>query len=103
MFKWFLRKGVQAFEKKYKYDVGYMMEVINASTVAGLRLSTLPLVSQYQHPKKEFTFWNVNIIDYCQTNFRDEPTGGHPESLIPTSIKHIALVKRLVESGHPFC
>jgi len=57
MIKWFLRKGVQAFGKKYKYDVGYMMEVINASTAAGLRLSTLPLVSQYQHPKKAIGVW----------------------------------------------
>ena len=57
MIKWLLRISVQAFGKKYKYDIGYMMEVINASTGAGLRLSAVPFVSQYQQPKKAIGVW----------------------------------------------
>lgn len=57
MIKWLLRKSMLSFGRKYNYDVGYMISVINASTGAGLRLSTVPLVSQYQSPKNAIGVW----------------------------------------------
>lgn len=57
MIKWILRKNILSFGKKYDYDVGYMIDVINTSAGAGLRLSTVPLISQYQTPKNAIGVW----------------------------------------------
>lgn len=57
MIKWLLRRGARAFGKSYDYDVTYMLDVINHSTGAGMRLSAFPLFSQYRGPKAAQQIW----------------------------------------------
>lgn len=51
MIRWLLRRSARAFGKKYAYDVSYMIDVIDASANAGMRLSAFPFVTQYRGPK----------------------------------------------------
>ena len=57
MIKWFLRRGARAFGQKYHYDTRYMMDVIDVSAGAGLRLAAFPLISQYRGPKEAEPVW----------------------------------------------
>ncbi|MFN3214085.1 MAG: hypothetical protein ACE37M_13355 [Henriciella sp.] len=57
MIKWILRRGARAFGRAYDYDVGYMLDVINTSAGAGLRLSGFPMISQYRGPKDAKLVW----------------------------------------------
>lgn len=57
MIKWFLRRTARAFGRSYDYDVSYMLDVINASSGAGMRLSAFPLISQYRGPKNAQSVW----------------------------------------------
>lgn len=57
MIKWFLKRGARAFGRSYDYDVSYMLDVIDASSSAGLRLSGFPLISQYRGPKDAQLIW----------------------------------------------
>jgi len=57
MIKWILRRAARAFGKSYQYDVDYMLDVIDASSGAGLRLSAFPLISQYRGPKQAHPIW----------------------------------------------
>ncbi len=50
MIRWLLHTMTRKFEQRYRYDGGYMHEVFDISTSAGLRLSLLPLLSQYRGP-----------------------------------------------------
>jgi len=53
MIRWLLHKLTQRFEQRYQYDGGYMHHVYNVSSGAGLRLSALPLLSQYRGPSAD--------------------------------------------------
>ncbi|MEL7032529.1 MAG: hypothetical protein AAGL97_00810 [Pseudomonadota bacterium] len=57
MIKWLLRRTARAFGKSYDYDVSYMLDVIDESAGAGLRLSGFPLISQYRGPKAAQQVW----------------------------------------------
>lgn len=50
MIRWLLHKMTRQFESRYQYNGDYMHEVFDVSTSAGLRLSMLPLMSQYRGP-----------------------------------------------------
>ncbi|GAA6180319.1 hypothetical protein NBRC116594_17570 [Shimia sp. NS0008-38b] len=54
--KW-LHAGARSFGKKYNYDVGYMHEVIKASSRAGLALTFLPMVTGYKGPPEARDVW----------------------------------------------
>lgn len=53
MIKWILHKMLGRFERAYDYDAGYMHEVIDVSTSAGLRYFGLPMLSQMRGPEPE--------------------------------------------------
>jgi len=57
MIKWLLRRGARAFGRSYDYDVRYMLDVIDTSAGAGVRLSAFPLISQYRGPKAAQQVW----------------------------------------------
>lgn len=57
MIKWLLRRGARSFGRTLDYDVSYMLEVIDASSGAGMRLSAFPLISQYRGPKAAQQVW----------------------------------------------
>lgn len=57
MIKWILRRGARAFGRAYNYEVSYMLDVINTSAGAGMRLSAFPLISQYRGPKAAQQVW----------------------------------------------
>jgi hypothetical protein len=50
MIRWLLHKMTRQFEARYRYNGDYMHEVYDISTSAGIRLSMLPLLSQYRGP-----------------------------------------------------
>ena len=57
MIKWLLRRAARAFGRSYDYDVSYMIDVIDTSAGAGMRLSAFPLISQYRGPKHAQAIW----------------------------------------------
>lgn len=50
MIRWLLHKMTRQFEARYQYNGDYMHEVYDISTSAGIRLSMLPLLSQFRGP-----------------------------------------------------
>ena len=48
MIRWLLHLGTRSMERKTNYDAGYMHDVIDTSTSAGLKLALLPLLSQHR-------------------------------------------------------
>lgn len=57
MIRYFLKRGFRQFATRYDYDTGYMSHVVDASTAAGMRLSLLPLYSQFRGPKEAQDVW----------------------------------------------
>lgn len=57
MMKALLKRGIRAFERRYAYDASYMTHVVDSSTAAGLRLSFLPMISQYRGPASATPIW----------------------------------------------
>lgn len=57
MLKSVLHSSTTKFEKQYDYDAGYMHQIIDVSTGAGLRLGLLPLLSQFRGPKSAQDIW----------------------------------------------
>lgn len=51
MLKRILERGARAFGRTYDYDVSYMLDVIETSTSAGLRLTLFPKLVGYRGPK----------------------------------------------------
>ena len=51
MLKRILERGARAFGRKYEYDVSYMLDVIESSTSAGLRLTLFPKLVGYRGPR----------------------------------------------------
>ena len=51
MLKQILERGARAFGRTYDYDVSYMLDVIETSTSAGLRLTLFPKLVGYRGPK----------------------------------------------------
>ncbi len=52
-----LHRGVRGFERRYGYDAAYMHRLADQSPSAFLRLSSLPLVSQYRGPREGVPVW----------------------------------------------
>ena len=50
MIRRFLERAARAFGRKYRYDVSYMLDVIDVSPNAGLRLLMGPQIIQYRGP-----------------------------------------------------
>ena len=57
MIQTLLKAGLQRFSSRYNYDVSYMEHIAETSTNAGLRLSALPLFSQFRGPKEAHSVW----------------------------------------------
>lgn len=57
MIRSFLHSGTRSFGKKYDYDVGYLHEVIDASSKAGIALTLLPMLTQYKGPEPDRAVW----------------------------------------------
>ncbi len=55
--KWLLHKSIEQFERRYGYDAGYMHDVANVSPGAAVRMSFMPLLSQYRGPKPGIPVW----------------------------------------------
>lgn len=51
MLGWFLERTARKFGKRYRYDVSYMLDVIDTSPGAGLRLLIGPQIVQYRGPQ----------------------------------------------------
>lgn len=52
-----LKMGFQRFGAQYSYDTSYMAHIADTSTAAGLRLSMLPMYSQFRGPKEALNVW----------------------------------------------
>lgn len=50
MLRWLLHKMTRQFEARYQYNGDYMHQIYDISASAGIRLSVLPLLSQYRGP-----------------------------------------------------
>lgn len=50
MIRWLLHKMTRQFEARYQYNGDYMHEIYDISSSAGIRLSMLPMLSQYRGP-----------------------------------------------------
>lgn len=61
-----LKMGMQRFAARYNYDTGYMSHIVDTSTAAGLRLSLLPIYSQYRGPKKARDVWAGAMLGSTQ-------------------------------------
>jgi hypothetical protein len=48
MLKWFMRKGLAAFERKWGYDASYMREIIDASPRAAWMFSRAAAIGSYR-------------------------------------------------------
>jgi len=50
MIRWMLQRGARAFGRKYRYDVSYLLDVIEVSRSAGVRMALFPSVVGYRGP-----------------------------------------------------
>lgn len=66
MIKYFLKMGIRRFANRYNYDADYMTHIADTSTTAGVRLSLLPLYSQFQGPKAARDVWAGAILGSTQ-------------------------------------
>ncbi|WP_259919394.1 hypothetical protein [Jannaschia sp. M317] len=57
MIRYLLNMGIRKFAKRYGYDASYMSHVVQTSSAAGVRLSLLPLYSQFRGPKEVRDVW----------------------------------------------
>ncbi|MEP4194951.1 MAG: hypothetical protein ABJL99_04860 [Aliishimia sp.] len=57
MIRHLLKIAAKRFGSHYDYDTSYMSHVVDTSTVAGLRLSILPIYSQFRGPKDAVSVW----------------------------------------------
>lgn len=62
MIKSFLKRGFQRFGRRYNYDTAYMDYIADTSTSAALRLSMLPLISQFRGPEPARDVWAGAIL-----------------------------------------
>ncbi|OUS38113.1 hypothetical protein A9Q94_03580 [Rhodobacterales bacterium 56_14_T64] len=51
MIRWILQHGARAFGRKYQYDVSYLLDVIEVSRSAGVRLALFPTLVGYRGPQ----------------------------------------------------
>ncbi len=66
MIRYFLKMGIGQFAKRYNYDADYMSHVVETSTMAGVRLSLLPLYSQFRGPKEAQDVWAGAMLGSTQ-------------------------------------
>lgn len=57
MIRALLKASIKRFGSRYNYDTRYMLYVADTSTSAALRLSALPLYSQFSGPKAAQNVW----------------------------------------------
>jgi hypothetical protein len=48
MLKWFMRKGIEAFERKWNYDASYVRELIDADPMAVWKFSRAAAIGSYR-------------------------------------------------------
>jgi hypothetical protein len=48
MLKWFMQKGIAAFERKWDYDASYVHELIDASPLAAWKFSRAAAIGSYR-------------------------------------------------------
>ena len=48
MLKWFMRKGIAAFERKWDYDASYLREIIDADPLAAWKFSRAAAIGSYR-------------------------------------------------------
>lgn len=66
MISYFLKMGIRQFARRYNYDTGYMSHVVDISTAAGVRLSLLPIYSQFRGPKEARNLWAGAMLGSTQ-------------------------------------
>lgn len=66
MIRALLKMGAERFAQRYNYDTAYMSHIVDTSTAAGLRLSTLPLYSQFRGPKQARDVWAGAMLGSTQ-------------------------------------
>lgn len=66
MIQTILRSSIRRFAKKYNYDADFMVHVVDASTIAGLRLSALPVYGGFRGPKVSQDVWNGALLGSTQ-------------------------------------
>ncbi|MEM9495972.1 MAG: hypothetical protein AAGA09_08200 [Pseudomonadota bacterium] len=57
MIRYLLNKAARSFGERYNYDVQYLLDINSISKSAGLRISFLPLISQFRGPKGADGVW----------------------------------------------
>lgn len=62
MIKSLLTKSYQRFATRYNYNADYMDYITDTSTSAGVRLSLLPLFSQYSGPEEANDVWAGAVL-----------------------------------------
>lgn len=62
MLKSLLKNGFRRFGRRYNYDTSYMSHIADTSTSAALRLSLLPLISQFRGPEAARNVWAGAIL-----------------------------------------
>jgi hypothetical protein len=48
MLKWFMRKGIAAFERKWSYDASYLHELLDVDTAAAWKFSRAAAIGSYR-------------------------------------------------------
>ena len=66
MIRYFLKMGMRKLAKRYSYDTSYMSHVVETSAEAGVRLSLLPLFTQFQGPKAARNVWAGAMLGSTQ-------------------------------------
>lgn len=66
MIKYFLQLGIRQFARRYNYDAEYMSHIVDTSTAAGVRLSLLPIYSQFRGPKAARDVWAGAMLGSTQ-------------------------------------
>jgi len=69
MIRALLKMGAQRFAQRYNYDTGFMSDIVDTSTAAGLRLSTLSLYSQFRGPKQARDVWAGAMLGSTQEGY----------------------------------
>lgn len=66
MIRYFLKMGIRQFARRYNYDTDYMSHVVDTSAAAGVRLSLLPIYSQFRGPKEARNLWAGAMLGSTQ-------------------------------------
>jgi hypothetical protein len=62
MFKWLIRKRLDAFQKKYGYNVDYVRDILDADTAAALKLAKLQSALSYRRDVPLDVYYAVALV-----------------------------------------